>query len=85
MITTLCVFDTGFSDAEVLGQALLIFIAGYDTTSSTIAFSLYELAMHTEVQRKLRNEIKSVLAEHGNIITYDALKDMVYLDMVVSG
>ena len=42
---------------EVLAQGLLFFLAGYDTTATSIAFLLYNLALNPEIQEKLYEEI----------------------------
>ena len=42
---------------EVLAQGMLFFIAGYDTTATSIAFLLYNLALNPEIQEKLHEEI----------------------------
>ena len=42
---------------EVLSQGLGFFVAGYDTTASTIAFLLYNLTLNPEIQEKVYEEI----------------------------
>jgi len=48
-------------------------------------YALYELALHPEIQNRLRAEIMQVLNRHNGQLTYDGIKEMAYLDMVVSG
>ncbi|RZC36977.1 p450 domain containing protein [Asbolus verrucosus] len=67
---------------KLVAQATQFFIAGFETTSSTISFTLYELAIHKDIQKKLREEIISVRDKHGGF-TYDALKEMEYLDLCI--
>jgi cytochrome P450 family 6 len=50
-----------------------------------MSFELYELAMHPDIQQRLRAEITRVLAKHQGEVTYEGLQEMSYLDMVVSG
>lgn len=50
-----------------------------------MTFALYELALNPEVQEKLRNEIKTVLSKHDDELTYEAMLDMKYLQMVIDG
>ncbi|XP_066901397.1 cytochrome P450 6k1 [Halyomorpha halys] len=64
-------------------QCFLFFIAGYETSSSVQTFCLYELALHQDIQEKLREEIQEVIKKHGGV-TYQAVNEMKYLDMVVS-
>jgi Fe-S cluster biogenesis protein NfuA len=47
--------------------------------------ALYELALHREIQHRLRTEIMEVLNKHNGELTYYGIQDMSYLDMVVSG
>ena len=48
---------------EILAQGLLFFIAGYETTATSIAFLLYSLAMNPEIQEKLHEEIIAVAGD----------------------
>ena len=66
-------------------QAFFFFIAGFETTSTTMAFCLYEMARNPDIQQRVRNEIDTVLEGHGGNITYEAISEMEYLDMIVSG
>ena len=48
---------TGLTHEEILAQSLLFFIAGYETTASTITFLCYCLATNMAAQRELQREI----------------------------
>jgi Fe-S cluster biogenesis protein NfuA len=50
-----------------------------------MTYALYELALHPEIQNRLRAEIMQVLNKHNGQLTYHGIKEMAYLDMVVSG
>ncbi|KAJ3654761.1 hypothetical protein Zmor_013929 [Zophobas morio] len=67
---------------KLVAQATQFFLAGFETTSSAICFTLYELARHPEIQDKVRKEVQATLKKHGKI-TYNALKEMEYLEMCV--
>nr|CAD7569190.1 unnamed protein product [Timema californicum] len=73
-----------YTDEDLVAQAVIFFTAGFETTSITTGFALYELAMHPQVQKKLREQIGQVLDTHDGHITYEAIRDMKYLDMVLS-
>jgi len=74
-----------FEGDDFVGQAFQFIGAGYETSGSTLHFALYEIALHPEIQNRLRAEIVQVLNKHKGQLTYDGLQNMVYLDMVVSG
>ncbi|KAF8518583.1 cytochrome P450, partial [Gautieria morchelliformis] len=46
------------SNEEILAQLTTLFLAGHETTSSTITWALYELSRHPDFQTKVRQEIK---------------------------
>ncbi|KAJ8953115.1 hypothetical protein NQ318_013459 [Aromia moschata] len=50
-----------------------IFSAGFETSSSTINYTAYELATNPEIQKRLREEINTVLQRHDNKLTYAAI------------
>ncbi|XP_001649311.2 probable cytochrome P450 6d5 [Aedes aegypti] len=68
---------------EVAAQAHVFFLAGFETSSSTMSFCLYELAKNPEVQRKVQAEIDSVTALHGGKLTYDSINEMRYLECCI--
>lgn len=68
----------------MLSQAVTFFTAGYETTGNLISFTLYELALHPEIQERAREEILEVIEAHGDV-TYEAIQEMKYLNMVVAG
>jgi len=70
---------------DFVGQAFQFLAAGYETAGSTLHFALYEIALHSEIQKSLKAEIVHVLKKHNGQLTYDGLQEMAYLDMVVSG
>lgn len=77
--------ETKPSINEICGQAFIFFLAGYETSSTTMTFALHELAENMQIQEKVRQEIINVLVEHNGNLTYDAIKDMHYLNRVVLG
>ncbi|KAK9695004.1 Cytochrome P450 [Popillia japonica] len=68
-------------DHEVSAQAAQFFLAGYETTSSTVTFALYEIASNQDVQDKLREEINNNLNDEEEF-SYNAIMSMCYLHKV---
>ena len=66
-------------------QAFIFFAAGFDTSSTTMTFCLYELAINPDIQEALRYEIDTVLEKHDGNTSYEAIQEMKYLDKVVAG
>lgn len=57
----------------------------FETSSTTMTFALYELSLNPDVQDKLREEILANLEKHENIVTYESMIEMKYLQMVIDG
>ena len=70
---------------DFVGQAFIFLAAGFETSGSTLTYALYEIALHPEIQNRLRAEIMQVMKKHNGQLTYDGIQDLAYLDMVVSG
>ncbi|UYV66624.1 TBXAS1 [Cordylochernes scorpioides] len=49
------------TEKEVVNNSMLFFLAGYETTSTALAFITCLLALHPEVQEKTRKEIQEVV------------------------
>lgn len=73
-----------FTPVELAAESLLVFIGGFETSSTLLTFTLYELALAPEIQDRLRDEIKSELSENDGKLTYEMLFGMKYLDMVIN-
>ncbi|KYM81489.1 Cytochrome P450 6k1 [Atta colombica] len=76
--------DFTFDGDDLLAQAASFFSAGFETSSTTTTFALYELAIQPEIQNTLRKEIFEALKKSNGKITYDMVWSLPYLDMVMS-
>ncbi|KAF5271171.1 hypothetical protein FQR65_LT17686 [Abscondita terminalis] len=72
------------NDEDITAQAITFFFAGFETSSTAMTFIAYELALNEDVQKRLQEEIDDTLFHCQGKLTYDALNDMKYMDMVVS-
>ncbi|GIY30714.1 cytochrome P450 3A29 [Caerostris extrusa] len=69
---------------ELVAQCVIFFLAGYETTASTLAFSTYLLALHPDVQEKLYEELVDTVNKTKGELTYEGLQSMKYLDNIIS-
>ncbi|KAK9811231.1 hypothetical protein WJX72_000390 [[Myrmecia] bisecta] len=83
--------DTGLSlpDEELLAQFGILFIAGFETTGHTIAWALYHISQHPEVEAKIAFELDGLgllvtpQNPHPCEMTYGDLGKLKYLGMVI--
>lgn len=52
------------TEDEIIGQAFIFLLAGYETSSNTLAFICYLLAVHPDCQKKLQRELDSFFCRH---------------------
>ncbi|XP_021918295.1 cytochrome P450 9e2-like [Zootermopsis nevadensis] len=71
-------------DDDIVAQAFLFFLAGFDTASTLLCFASHQLAVHAHMQVRLQEEIDETLQKNDGKFTYEAVNSMKYLDMVVS-
>eukprot|EP00106_Octopus_bimaculoides_P002301 XP_014769743.1 PREDICTED: cytochrome P450 3A19-like [Octopus bimaculoides] len=69
----------GITDDEILAQCVILFLAGYETTASTLTFFTHSMATNPEKQQKLYEEIVEILGD--DIPDYDNIQKLPYLDM----
>ncbi|XP_055386051.1 cytochrome P450 6a9-like [Condylostylus longicornis] len=74
----------GITIEEIAAQVFLFFLAGFETSSSTLGFLLYEIAQNHEIQNKMRSEINEVLKDFNGDFTYEAMTKLNYMDQVIS-
>lgn len=74
-----------WSDYELVAQCFLFFVAGFDSSSTALAFAAYELVANPQIQQRLYEECATTNTRlNGDVITYDELQKMTYLDQFVS-
>ncbi|GFQ86305.1 cytochrome P450 3A8, partial [Trichonephila clavata] len=72
------------STNELIAQCVIFFLAGFETTASTLAFVSYYLALNPDIQDKLVAEIDETVKSGNGELTYEAIQNMKYLDNVIS-
>jgi len=69
---------------DLAANALLFFIAGFETSSSTLSFCIFEVARNQEIQRKVQEEIDKVLGEDDSQdFTYESIHKLKYLECCI--
>ncbi|XP_020495364.2 cytochrome P450 3A40 [Labrus bergylta] len=77
------VHEKGLSDHEILSQAMIFLFAGYETTSSSLTFLSYNLALNPHIMTRLQQEIDSTFPNK-TPVEYQALMQMEYLDSAIN-
>ncbi|KAI9443760.1 cytochrome P450 [Lactarius psammicola] len=73
--------DDRLSEEELVSQMAVFLIAATDTTSSALSRILHLLALHPDIQDRLRNELKEAL-EDNEELTHDKLVSLPFLEAV---
>ena len=69
---------------QIAAQSFIFFLAGFETSSSTMTYCLYELSLNVDLQEKVRQHVKEIIEKHGSF-NYEAVNDMHYLEQCVNG
>uniref|UniRef100_A0A667YCV0 Thromboxane-A synthase n=1 Tax=Myripristis murdjan TaxID=586833 RepID=A0A667YCV0_9TELE len=70
------------TEDEIVGQAFIFLLAGYETSSNTLAFTCYLLAIHPDCQSKVQEEVDHFFTRHSP--DYTNVQELKYLDMVIA-
>ncbi|XP_024216018.2 cytochrome P450 6a9 [Halyomorpha halys] len=71
------------TDNLLAAQSFVFFLAGFETTSTALYFTLYMLAKHKDIQDRARKEVQEVKAKYGQL-TFDSLKELKFLNNCIS-
>lgn len=76
--------DTGehFSDRELFGESIVLFVAGSDTTSTALLTTLWHLLRHKRAYETVTKEVRSTFACIDDI-TYQEAQHLPYLRAVI--
>ncbi|XP_013188346.2 cytochrome P450 6B5 [Amyelois transitella] len=68
------------NDDLLVSQISSFFAAGYETSATTMHYTLYELAKNQEAQQRVLDEIDEYLLRHKNKIGFDCITDLPFTD-----
>lgn len=74
-----------WTDETLVAQALVFFVAGFDTTSQVECFTGHQLAIRPDIQKRLQDEVDEVFARSNGEVSFSDINGMKYMDMVISG
>ncbi|CAH1395149.1 unnamed protein product [Nezara viridula] len=71
-------------DNTITSNSFVFLLAGYETTATTLGYVFYELSTNPEIQEKVYKEVEGVFKKHNGEITWEALNEMKYVEMVIT-
>nr|KAG5709743.1 hypothetical protein BaRGS_027768 [Batillaria attramentaria] len=66
---------------EIIAQVFIFFIAGYETTATTLQYLAYSLAVHPDVQKRVFEEIQQQLGDEKP--SYENVGKLKYLEQTI--
>lgn len=69
---------------ELAAESFLVYVGGFETSSTLITFTMYELALNPDIQSRLREEVVAGVDENDGKVTYDMIFGFKYLEMVIN-
>lgn len=75
--------DTGeaMNDKQLRDESMILIVAGHETSANALAWTLYLLSQHPEVEQKLLDEVNSIVGNRS--ITADDLMQLNYTRQVI--
>lgn len=70
-------------DDLLVSLCIMFFAAGFETSATTMSFTMFEFAKHPEVQRKAMEEVDEFLRRHGNMLNYECINELPYLEACI--
>lgn len=71
------------TENEILAQCWVIFLAGYETTSTTLSFAIYEMALDQTIQHRLFEEVWKG-TKYGVDFSFESINKLVYLKALIN-
>lgn len=75
--------EKAMSNEQIAGQVFLFYIAGNETSTSTIAYTLYELTQDDNLMVRAKEDIERTLKKHNGQLTYESIMEMHFIDLCV--
>ncbi len=75
--------EQSFSDKEIIGNVFTMLLAGEDTTSNSISWTLYYLAQYPEIVKQIRKEAMEIYKDAELPPSHETLTVLKYTEAVV--
>jgi cytochrome P450 len=72
---------SSMSDQLVMDELITLFVAGHETTSNALSWTIYLLTQHPHIQQKLQEELDGVLENRD--AHFSDLENLIYTEMVI--
>ncbi|XP_070508374.1 cytochrome P450 6k1-like [Chironomus tepperi] len=72
-----------YSDTVVCGHSMTFLTEGYETSSTTMSMTLYELALNPQIQKRVQLELDQLLTESNGEITEKVILGAEYLEQCI--
>ncbi|CAH0696924.1 unnamed protein product [Spodoptera exigua] len=67
----------------LISQCFLFFIAGYETSATTLSYTFYELAKNTRAQELAIQDVDNYLQRNDNVLKYECTTELPYIEACV--
>nr|XP_039270251.1 cytochrome P450 3A5-like [Styela clava] len=75
--------EKGLTKIEIIGNSMLMIMAGYQNTGNLMSWTSFNFARHPEIQAKVQEEIDEMIKTHGKL-DYDGINGLKFLDMCIN-
>lgn len=76
-------FELKVDDEYLVAQCVVFFAAGFETSATTLSFTLYELAKHPDLQKRALEEVDEYLRKNNNKLDYNCVTQLPFLEACV--
>jgi len=75
--------DSRMDNEELRAQVFTFILAGNETTSVALAWTLYEVAKNPHIQERMRAELLETFPDDDNELTWEKLEKLQYMENVI--
>lgn len=68
---------------QIAASVFVFYIAGSESSSSTVAYTMYELTQNVELMKRAQKDIEETLEKFNGEITYESINEMKFIDLCV--